>query len=104
MAALRWINMLLEKRPRDMNAFISDLIPVLLRTLADPSDNVILLNLQVLSRISLVHGDEVEPSKSYTTKTSNSQFQMVLNAILNLFASNRRLLETRGSLIIRKLC
>eukprot|EP00957_Ditylum_brightwellii_P068367 5190007-Ditylum_brightwellii.AAC.1 len=29
---------------------------------------------------------------------------MVLNAILGLFASDRQLLETRGSLIVRKLC
>lgn len=29
---------------------------------------------------------------------------MVLNAILGLFASDRRLLEARGSLIVRKLC
>jgi len=103
MAALRWINMLLEKRPRDMNQFISDLLPVLLRTLSDLSDDVVLLNLQVLSRIALVHEEDKEDSSTSKTK-KEGQFQMVLNAILNLFASNRRLLETRGSLIIRKLC
>ena len=32
------------------------------------------------------------------------EFQRVLNAILKLFSTDRRLLEIRGSLVIRKLC
>ena len=47
------------------------------------------MNLEVLSRISLLNDDE---------------FEHVLNAIVQLFAEDRRLLETRGSLIVRKLC
>lgn len=88
MAALRWINMLLEKKSQEMNKYIADILPVLLKTLSDPSDPVVLLNLQVLSRISL-----------HTT-----EFQLVMTAVLNLFASDRALLETRGSLIVRKFC
>jgi vacuole morphology and inheritance protein 14 len=103
MAALRWINMLMEKRKADMDVFTEDLLPVLLRTLSDPSDAVVLLDLQVLSRISLS-----QPSQDTGTNDSvgpeEAQFQLVLNAILNLFAQDRQLLETRGSLIIRKLC
>lgn len=102
MAALRWINMLMEKRQNDMNNFIEDLLPVLLRTLSDRSDAVVLLNLQVLSRISLAQrGDKGADASG---ETEEIQFQLVLNAILNLFAQDRQLLETRGSLIIRKLC
>ena len=88
MAALRWINMLLEKIPRGMNKFISDLLPVLLKTLSDPSDAVVLLCLQVLSRISLY----------------KAEFKLVLSSILSLFSTEHNLLETRGSLIVRKLC
>lgn len=88
MAALRWINMLLEKKPSEMNSFISDLLPVLLKTLSDSSDAVVLLNIQVLSRISL----------------HKAEFKLVLSSILSLFASERQLLERRGSLIVRKLC
>ena len=102
MAALRWINMLMEKRKKDMNNFIEDLLPVLLRTLSDRSDAVVLLNLQVLSRISLAQGGDKGTAAS--GETEEIQFQLVLNAILNLFAQDRQLLETRGSLIIRKLC
>jgi len=88
MAALRWINMLLEKAPQEMNKFIGELLPALLTTLSDDSDEVVLMNLKVLARISL---HEVE-------------FHRVLNAVVALFSNDRRLLETRGSLIVRRLC
>ncbi|DAZ98395.1 TPA: hypothetical protein N0F65_000109 [Lagenidium giganteum] len=88
MAALRWISMLLEKSPNQLSAHIGALLPTLLKTLSDVSDAVVLLDLEVLARISL---NEVE-------------FEKVLNAVLQLFAQDRRLLETRGSLIVRKLC
>lgn len=101
MAALRWINMLMEKRKADMDEYTEDILPVLLRTLSDPSDPVVLLDLQVLSRISLSKND---PAADSAERMEEAQFQLVLNAILNLFAQDRQLLETRGSLIIRKLC
>jgi vacuole morphology and inheritance protein 14 len=137
MASLRWINMLMEKRMHEMQVFTVDLLPVLLRTLSDPSDAVVLLDLQVLSRISLAAGsrsgeanppvvaassstlfsasdgalDEsidqplpVHRDASSSLDLEEAQFQLVLNAILKLFAQDRHLLETRGSLIIRKLC
>jgi vacuole morphology and inheritance protein 14 len=118
-AALGWINALIEKRKVEMNAYIEELLPVLIRTLSDPSDAVVLLNLQVLSRISLNHQRDNDsdnltaiggPSGSpgvQSTKTAaaeEQQFELVLNAILSLFAKDRQLLETRGSLIVRKLC
>ena len=53
MAVLKWINMLLEKRRRDMDEYISKLMPALLQLLSDQSDGVVLLTVQVLSRISL---------------------------------------------------
>ncbi|KAH7468583.1 Protein VAC14-like protein [Phytophthora ramorum] len=88
MAALRWISMLLEKYPNQLSAHIGQLLPALLRTLSDISDSVVLLDLEVLARISL----------------NKFEFEKVLNAILLLFAQDRRLLEMRGSMIVRKLC
>ncbi|RMX63810.1 hypothetical protein KXD40_007339 [Peronospora effusa] len=88
MAALRWISMLLEKYPNQLSAHIGKLLPALLRTLSDISDSVVLLDLEVLARISL----------------NKVEFEKVLNAILLLFAQDRRLLEMRGSMIVRKLC
>ncbi|EGZ10830.1 hypothetical protein PHYSODRAFT_520183 [Phytophthora sojae] len=88
MAALRWISMLLEKYPNQLSAHIGQLLPALLRTLSDISDSVVLLDLEVLARISL----------------NKVEFEKVLNSILLLFAQDRRLLEMRGSMIVRKLC
>jgi len=111
MAALKWINMLLEKRRRDMNAYTNNLIPVLLQSLSDSSDGVVLLTVQVLSRITL--SDKVSSQQQQLQQQQNTgqesniddaQFLLVIKAILALFASDRRLLETRGSLIVRRLC
>jgi len=88
LSALRWINMLLEKLPNEMNKSVDSLLPVLLETLSDDSDSVVLLVLQVLSRISL----------------HEKEFKRVINAVLHLFSDDRRLLERRGSLVVRKLC
>lgn len=87
-ACLHWIYMLHEKDPVEMNKYITDLLPALLKTVSDTSDEVVLMNLQVLARISL---DEV-------------QFHRVLNSLVQLFLEYRPLLETRGALVIRKLC
>eukprot|EP00639_Heterosigma_akashiwo_P015964 CAMPEP_0206385666 /NCGR_PEP_ID=MMETSP0294-20121207/15426_1 /ASSEMBLY_ACC=CAM_ASM_000327 /TAXON_ID=39354 /ORGANISM="Heterosigma akashiwo, Strain CCMP2393" /LENGTH=484 /DNA_ID=CAMNT_0053836451 /DNA_START=70 /DNA_END=1520 /DNA_ORIENTATION=- len=87
LAALRWIKMLVRKLPKAMGAYVGDLLPALLRALSDPSDAVALLNLEVLARVM---GDDGE-------------FRRVLPAILQLFNGERRLLETRGALVVRRL-
>jgi len=134
MASLRWINMLLEKRRGDMTEFVMQLLPVLLKTLSDASDAVVLFTLQVLARISLGDGGGPLDEESITATISTSSgvetnnggdskdkhdsihcgllrgkkdekhFKLVINAILGLFASDRMLLENRGSLVVRKFC
>ena len=127
MASLRWINMLLEKRRGDMTEFVSQLLPVLLKTLSDASDAVVLFTLQVLARISLGDGGgpldddgnalpeestEVETKEKHDSmhcgllrgKKDEKHFRLVVNSILSLFASDRMLLENRGSLVVRKFC
>ena len=47
MAALRWINMLLDRTTGEMNKFIAELLPSLLHTLSDEADEVVLTNLEV---------------------------------------------------------
>jgi len=81
--------MLLEKAKGEMSKFITELLPALLKTLADEADDVVVKSLEVLARISLL---------------SDCEFQRVLNAIVELFAKDRHLLELRGSLVIRYLC
>ncbi|CAM9431837.1 unnamed protein product [Chrysoparadoxa australica] len=87
-ASLRWIYMLMEKDQEQMGRFTEELLPSLLKTLSDDSDEVVLLTLRVLARVSV---DE-------------EGFRTVLHSVLELFRSDRKLLETRGSLVVRKLC
>lgn len=87
-AALHWIHMLHEKDAVEMNEYISELLPALLKTISDTADEVVLISLQVLARISL----------------DNVQFNRVMNALVHLFMEDRPLLETRGAMVIRKLC
>jgi len=87
--SLLWIKMLHEKNSTEMNKLISvDLLPLLLKTISDDSDEVVLINLQVLASIS---DDKV-------------QFNRILNSLVMLFLEDRVLLEVRGALVIRKLC
>lgn len=88
MASLKWINMLLGKARDTMRPFIGDLLPALLKTLKDASDDVVLMNLEVLARIS----------------AEEAEFHRVLNTVMALFAKDQRLLEARGSVIVRRLC
>ncbi len=87
-AALHWIHMLHIKDPSEMIKSIGDLLPALLKAVSDSADEVVLMNLQVLARIS---SDEV-------------QFRRVLNSLVQLFEEDRSLLESRGALVVRKLC
>ena len=120
MASLRWINMLLEKRRGDMTEFVPKLLKVLLKSLSDTSDSVVLFTLQVLARISLGDGggplDDPDKLDGHGMRTveahygllggtkDEKHFKIVINAILGLFAKDRALLENRGSLAVRKLC
>jgi vacuole morphology and inheritance protein 14 len=88
LAALHWVSMLHEKDPEEMNKSIGNLLPVLLKTVSDEDDEAVLLDLQVIARIS----------------QNEDQFLRVLNALVQLFMEDRSLLETRGSLVVRKLC
>ena len=89
-ASLSWLIMLQKKAPRKVLAAHDTTFPALLKTLADTSDTVVTRDLQLLCQISR-HSDE-------------TYFSFFMVNLLQLFASNRRLLETRGNLIIRQLC
>ena len=116
MASLRWINMLMEKRRGDMTEFVPQLMPVLLKTLSDASDTVVLFTLQVLARISLGDGgvgleddnvaleDPTNEGGLLKGTKDEKHFRLVVNSVLGLFSSDRILLENRGSLVVRKLC
>lgn len=87
-AALEWLIMLHRKAPtKTLN---DGTFPALLKTLSDPSELVITKDLQLLAQIS--HSSD------------DSYFSFFMTNLVQLFSTDRRLLETRGNLIIRQLC
>jgi vacuole morphology and inheritance protein 14 len=89
-AALTWLIMLHRKAPRRVLAFNDGTFPALLKTLSDPSDAVVTKDLQLLSQIS--------------RNSEDDYFANFMINLLQLFSTDRKLLETRGNLIIRQLC
>ncbi|CAJ2508765.1 Uu.00g137910.m01.CDS01 [Anthostomella pinea] len=89
-AALTWLIMLHRKAPRKIVAFNDGTFPALLKTLSDPAEAVVTKDLQLLSQIS--------------RNSEDDYFSNFMVSLLQLFSTDRRLLETRGNLIIRQLC
>ncbi|UQC87086.1 uncharacterized protein CLUP02_12588 [Colletotrichum lupini] len=89
-AALTWLIMLHRKAPRKVLAFNDGTFPALLKTLSDPAETVVTKDLQLLSQIS--------------RNSEDDYFSNFMVNLLQLFATDRKLLETRGNLIIRQLC
>jgi len=105
--ALKWLIMLHQKAPKKVSVNHSALpavhsplaqilviddgtFPALLKTLSDPSEEVIKQDLQLLAQIS--------------SSSEEIYFKSFMVNLLELFSTDRRLLEARGSLIIRQLC
>ncbi|PWZ03276.1 ARM repeat-containing protein [Testicularia cyperi] len=88
--ALEWLLMLHQKSPRKILSMDDGTFPALLKTLSDPSDEVIRCDLRLLAQIS--------------SASEDSYFHAFMANLLSLFSTDRRLLETRGALIIRQLC
>ncbi|CAL1700422.1 unnamed protein product [Somion occarium] len=88
--ALKWLIMLHQKAPKKILAMDDGLFPALLKTLSDESDEVIKHDLQLLAQIS--------------SSSEESYFKAFMMNLLELFNTDRELLNNRGSLIIRQLC
>ncbi|KAI9822144.1 MAG: hypothetical protein M1832_003147 [Thelocarpon impressellum] len=88
--ALSWLIMLHKKAPRKVLAINDETFPALLKTLSDPAEAVVTRDLQLLSQIS--------------RNSEDDYFASFMVNLLQLFCTDRRLLEMRGNLIIRQLC
>ncbi|EMC95585.1 hypothetical protein BAUCODRAFT_34336 [Baudoinia panamericana UAMH 10762] len=89
-AALAWLIMLHRKSPRKILAIQDATFPALLKTLSDPAEAVVTRDLLLLSQIS--------------KSSDDTYFTSFMVNLLKLFTTDRRLLESRGNLIIRQLC
>ncbi|BFZ12886.1 hypothetical protein BsWGS_15925 [Bradybaena similaris] len=115
-AALKWFNLLLVKTPNKTFRYIEEFFGLLLTTLADPSDDVVLLDLEVLSEISsnpagfgtisgMPEGGVATPSsdRSAGELRLNPYFTKLMNGLIVWFQKDKQLLEDRGAFIIRQL-
>ncbi|KAI9068475.1 ARM repeat-containing protein [Trametes sanguinea] len=89
-AALKWLIMLHQKAPRKILAMDDGTFPALLKTLSDSSEEVIKHDLQLLAQIS--------------SSSEEGYFKSFMHNLLELCSTDRGLLDSRGSLIIRQLC
>lgn len=133
-AVLKWLYHLYIKTPRKMFRHTDSLFPMLLKTLSDESDEVILKDLEVLAEIASSPAGQTDqtgscdntdskielkvPDKSGqnlhtgtramdsspSTPSMNSYFYKFMINLLKRFSLERKLLENRGAFIIRQLC
>lgn len=86
--ALHWIGTLLSRHRAEVLSFFDDIFYTLLGTLSDPSDEVVLLVLDVHACIA----------------RDVQHFCHLIAYLVRNFQTNHALLEKRGPLIIRRLC
>ncbi|CAF0759020.1 unnamed protein product [Adineta steineri] len=95
--ALGWIHHLFECLQDKMVAHIDVLFPTLFRVLNDASDEAVLIVLQIFALIST-------SNRSNAERNYNDYFTKFIIVLMDLFRTDRGLLEARGSFIIRQLC
>ncbi|KAF5442801.1 hypothetical protein F2P56_035421 [Juglans regia] len=86
--ALHWISTLLKRHRTEVLSSLDDIFDTLLKALSDPSDEVVLLVLEVHACIA-----EDPP-----------HFRQLVIFLVHNFRVDNSLLEKRGALIIRRLC
>ena len=101
-AALKWIYHLHSQAPNMVQQHIQRLFPVLLSVLRDPSEEVVILDLEVLARIT--SSSPVSSSASNTNNNQKDFFVKFVSELLTLFHQDQSLLRDRGPFIIRQLC
>lgn len=93
---------------------VEAIFPMLLQTLSDPSDEVVLLDLEVLAEVSssaagckqfALEGQGVNCGDTLGSASGlNGYFGKFMVSLLDIFSSDGQLLEERGSFIIRYVC
>jgi len=86
--ALHWFSTLLVRYRTEFLGYLDGIFEPLLNALSDPSDAVVLLVLEVHSRIA----------EEY------HHFHHLVSYLIRTFHNNHVLLEKRGALIVRRLC
>ncbi|KAL0950290.1 hypothetical protein HGRIS_010269 [Hohenbuehelia grisea] len=106
-AALKWLIMLHQKAPKKILAMDDGTFPALLKTLSDSSDEVCFIDSCEARSSSCLHQvikHDLQLLAQISSSSEETYFKAFMVNLLELFSTDRRLLETRGSLIIRQLC
>ncbi|VDK60967.1 unnamed protein product [Anisakis simplex] len=115
MAVLNWIRHLHKTAPKKIFSYMDSIFPILLSVLLDTCDDVLLLDLQLLSDIceEKTMGDtgvidiaELTLNDTYKQQLSNISPYLIKFALslLKMFREDTLLMNERGVLIIRQLC
>ncbi|XP_076944456.1 protein VAC14 homolog [Bidens hawaiensis] len=86
--SLHWISTLLNRHRTAVLSFLNDIFDTLLKALSDPSDQVVLLVLEVHACIA----------------EDQHNFHQLIVFLVHKFRTDKVLLEKRGALIFRRLC
>lgn len=86
--ALHWIATLLSRHRSEVISHLNDIFDSLLKALSDPSDEVVLLVLEIHACIA----------------RDVQHFRHLVVYLIHSFHSDNMLLEKRGALIVRRLC
>lgn len=102
-ACLQWVCMLLSRSPEQLlkRGTLHSVLTPIFETLLHPEDEVVVAALRVLAQImeGRTAEEDVLPHAD-----QEDLFAMVTQRLLRLFVSDRKMLETRGRLMIRQLC
>ncbi|XP_019880137.1 protein VAC14 homolog isoform X2 [Aethina tumida] len=103
-AVLKWIHDLYMKFPLKMVKHIDVLFPALQRTLADEADQVVQQCLVVIAEVISSPVPSGDNDKEKQPCNSSPYYNKFVISLLQSFNSDKRLLDERGSFIIRQLC
>ncbi|KAJ1882473.1 hypothetical protein H4R99_000855 [Coemansia sp. RSA 1722] len=107
---MQWLLLLHRKAPWRILTPEDMSFPVLLKMLSDSSEQVIKLDLQLFAQIALYSQNEQKKDKpelraSYDVDPREMPYlSRFFGSLLQMFATDRVLLETRAALMVRQLC
>ena len=111
LASLYWILIIDKKVKEGLHSYFDQIFFPLIKTLADSSENVSRVALQVLARLSYdkestetVCQGEIQAEKEEQVSVNQTKWNKLVTHLILLFSSDRSLLLQRGSLIIRQIC
>uniref|UniRef100_A0A4W3IN35 Protein VAC14 homolog n=1 Tax=Callorhinchus milii TaxID=7868 RepID=A0A4W3IN35_CALMI len=99
-SVLKWLYHLYIKTPRKMFRHTDSLFPMLLKTLSDESDEVILKDLEVLAEIASSPAGQTEGQDSFESsgsQSSQSELQIPISSSTPLISARPRTLECSPS-------